>query len=562
MAKIGRNASCPCGSERKYKKCCGDPLKHQSGEGNSHLFRLPKDLELAIKRHKARELIRTQQQGMGRPIIATNIAEYQVVAVGNTIHYSKNWRFFSDFLTDFIKNALGGEWGNAEIAKPLEQRHPILQWYDALCRFQRSNEKQPDGAYVAIATGVVYCYLGLAYNLYLLKHNVELQKRLVARLKNREQFQGAYYELFVVNSLIRAGFELTLEDETDESSKHCEFSAVSKNTGKKYWVEAKMRSISGFLGKTNLDGGKPTSKPTSMLTKHLRGALRKPAQDERLIFIDVNTSPLEKSDLASSHAEMPEWMQAAAQQLDQSERDSKASQPAYVFVTNIPFHRGLEEEALGHSVLVHGLGIPDFGKPGQYRLSEIWRQKQKHIDAHNIMEAIKSYPKIPTTFDGTLSLTKYEADNRIQIGQIYFFNDIGDKGLLGEVVEATLSEGTRTIHFIVKTEDGQHQILYRDITDEELASYKQHPDAYFGVIKQVTKRRDDPYELFEWMVDCYKETPKEKLLEFCKDHPDANSLAELNHEDLMLTICERWTASVVATEKNKNDSAQHQKPKA
>jgi hypothetical protein len=36
--------------------------------------------------------------------------------------------------------------------------------------------------------------------------------------------------------LIRAGFKLELEDETDGASKHCEFSAMSK--GKKYWVEA------------------------------------------------------------------------------------------------------------------------------------------------------------------------------------------------------------------------------------------------------------------------------------------------------------------------------------
>jgi len=227
MTKIGRNAHCPCGSGRKYKKCCGDPLKEQRGGNDRHMPPpSPHDIELALKRHKARELIRTQQQGLGRPIIAAKVGEYQVVAVGNTIHYSKNWKFSADFFSDFIKGVLGGEWGNAEIVKPPEQRHPILQWYDTYCRFQRSNEKQPDGTYVANATGVVNCYLGLAYNLYLLKHNVALQKLMIARLKNREQFQGAYYELIVANCLIRAGFELTLEDETDKSSKHCEFSAI------------------------------------------------------------------------------------------------------------------------------------------------------------------------------------------------------------------------------------------------------------------------------------------------------------------------------------------------
>ena len=34
---------------------------------------------------------------------------------------------FPDFLYDYIKQALGPAWGNTEIAKPLSERHPILQ---------------------------------------------------------------------------------------------------------------------------------------------------------------------------------------------------------------------------------------------------------------------------------------------------------------------------------------------------------------------------------------------------------------------------------------------------
>jgi hypothetical protein len=136
----------------------------------------------------------------------------------------------------------------------------------------------------------VACYLGLAYSLYLLDHNVELQDRLVRRLKNRGNFQGAYYELVIANALIRAGFTLTLEDETDEAVKHCEFAAVSNRSGKKYWVEAKMRAVAGLLGKTGSDGTLDTD-PLSRLIPHLNGALQKPAADERLIFIDLNAGP-------------------------------------------------------------------------------------------------------------------------------------------------------------------------------------------------------------------------------------------------------------------------------
>jgi hypothetical protein len=48
-----------------------------------------------------------------------------------------------------------------------------------------------------------------------------------------------------------------------------------------------------------------------------------------------------------------------------------------------------------------GLGIPDFNRPGQIRLSEIYRQKREHIDAHHIGQSFLNYTKFPTTFDGS-----------------------------------------------------------------------------------------------------------------------------------------------------------------
>ena len=209
----------------------------------------PPEVLSAIEGHKASELIRQQQQGLGRPMMSMKMAGQQIIAAGNTLYYSPKWKTVPDFLSDYLRMVLGAEWGNAEIKKPLSERHPVLQWYEAYCHFQRSMPGEPDAIKSAPMTGVVYCYLGLAYSLFLLKHNVELQDRLIKRLKDPSNFQGAYYELVVANSLIRAGFDLALENETDRATKHCEFSAVSKKTGKKYWVEAKMRSVLGILGK-------------------------------------------------------------------------------------------------------------------------------------------------------------------------------------------------------------------------------------------------------------------------------------------------------------------------
>ena len=88
-------------------------------------------------------------------------------------------------------------------------------------------------------TGAIKAYLGLAYDLYLSGHNAELPERLLKRLRNRDQFEGAVYEAFVIGCFARAGFSIEFEDEDDLSVSHCEFTATHKETGRRFSVEAK-----------------------------------------------------------------------------------------------------------------------------------------------------------------------------------------------------------------------------------------------------------------------------------------------------------------------------------
>jgi hypothetical protein len=97
-----------------------------------------------------------------------------MVAVRNTIHWSPKWKTFPDFLGDYIRRIFDPACGNSEIAKPFEQRHPLMKWYDAYCRYQQLTITKPGEVHSAPITGIVACYLGLAYSLYLLDHNVEL----------------------------------------------------------------------------------------------------------------------------------------------------------------------------------------------------------------------------------------------------------------------------------------------------------------------------------------------------------------------------------------------------
>ncbi len=331
MGKIGRNQPCPCGSGQKFKRCHGRP-----SDVAPEVSRGQPDVHRFLETQAAAERIRQIQQGLGKPIIAGVANGHQIIATGGTVHWSKHWKTFPDFLNDYIKKTIGEAWGGSEIAKPLAERHPLLQWYDAYCRYQKQTIPKPGEVSTAVVTGLVACYLGVAYALYLLDHNVELQTRLIKRLKDPGNFQGAYYELMVASILIRAGFKLTLEDETDGDLKHCEFAAISPKTQKRYWVEAKMRAIEGLLGRTAADGG-PEGNPLSQLIKHLNGALKKPAADQRLIFIDLNCPPVLGSD------GKPTWVESAGKRLERYEKDQlQAGTTAYVFVTNLAFHRQLD----------------------------------------------------------------------------------------------------------------------------------------------------------------------------------------------------------------------------
>lgn len=263
MPKIGRNNPCPCGSGKKYKRCHGSWESLENIERETHAT-----MEARIA---AQHVQRERQQGLGKPIIAAEAFGQRFVAVKNHLLHSQTWRTFHDFLGDYIKIAMGTDWGNAEIAKPLEQRHPILVWYHLICEYQQRFIAEAGKVHSVPMTGAMAAYMHLAYDLYALDHNAELQEKLINRLRNHDNFPGARYEVFVAATLIRAGFELEFEDEDDRSTSHCEFTATFTRTGKRFSVEAKHRAGSKFG-----------------LGRQLNRALAKQANFTRIVFIDIN----------------------------------------------------------------------------------------------------------------------------------------------------------------------------------------------------------------------------------------------------------------------------------
>ncbi len=232
---------------------------------------LAKTVAEASAKAMAKEAQCVAQQGLGRPIISAEIGGRRVVAVRNKLYYIQG-KTFGDYLRDVLDPA----WGNTELKKPLRDRHPILQWYDSICNFQRRSGLTGDSVVQVEGNGASSAWLRLAYDLYALDHNAELQKKLVGRLKNLDMFPGARYETYVAAAMIRAGFDIVFEDEDDRSATHCEFVATCKTSGNMYSVEAKHRNRSDATGTLKF-----------RLGRRLQGALRKQAAHPRIVFLDV-----------------------------------------------------------------------------------------------------------------------------------------------------------------------------------------------------------------------------------------------------------------------------------
>jgi hypothetical protein len=542
--KIGRNDQCPCGSGRKFKYCHGSI--EANPQADSEIVPIPESVKEEINRqlryHQANELQRQQQQGYGRPIISTIHNGLRIVAVGKVLHWSPEWKTFHDFLFYYIKKVLeSDDWGNTELKKPFEERHPIIQWYDYLCRYQREFIKQKGKVYSAPMTGAVRAYLSLSYYLYLLAHNTkDISTRLINRLKNQNDFRGAYYEIFVAAMLFNAGFELEFENEDDRSTTHCEFTAIAPKTRRYFSVECKARQYGGQGGEVDPS----QSSPALRIGRQLARALKKTAKYERIIFIDVNIPDnLEEKEKA-------DWMTRAVVSIRKMENhkiNGVPTEPAYVFVTNHPYTYRLDSTEFRSGILAEGYKIPEFQNGHEfYSIREAVEARERHKEIHNLMESMKHHSEIPSTFDGENPELAFQEKqpSRLVIGEKYLIPDAGGREVTGELEEAIVEEKNASVMGIYRLEDGTRAIYSCPLSEDELRAYRKHPDTFFGVFKQVNRQANTPLEMYDFFYESYNKTSKALLLDFMKAHPDIKILSELPQEELAKIYCERLAYSV------------------
>lgn len=322
---------CPCGSGRTLMDCCytsAAAVLQQSIEGRLATgVPIPQETVDQLQRSAKNQ----RNYGSVRPMVDAYWRGKMWIAVGEQL-YSGDWKYFPDFLQDYIKIVLTPAWGKAELTKPLAERHPIMQWYDGMCQFQSQQDRAEDGTYAFVPDGCSFAYLLLAYDLYTLRHSQALQSVVVERLKKQDQFQGARYELFVAATCIRAGFAIEFEDETDGSRKHPEFRATHHKTGIELTVEAKSRHRPGVLGHPG--SARPASDVRTRIGGLLNDALAKAGSLPHVVFIDVNVPP------AEGKAFEKQWFKDTQKSIQSAEANGVKGQDQFdlVVFTNHPFH--------------------------------------------------------------------------------------------------------------------------------------------------------------------------------------------------------------------------------
>lgn len=276
----------------------GIGYKFRSFDSSQSAWRLVKPERPLVARpddvNAVRELLAVQQSE--RPMLQAIFMGKRFRIVGDMIIERPITETFSEFIWFLLRFTLGRDWWESERAKPQDERHQIVRWFDALAQWKRDSgreENRIEGGWHAVPSGDVQALTALAYDVYTLRHAVSFPNRLVARIKARAEFQGARYEIAAAAIVARAGFKLEF---LERDRKHCEFLAGDPS-GVRFGVEAKSRRRAGVLHE------KGTLDPVSASRGDVQALFddakqQKPDGLPFVIFIDLN-APLPPRTTAS-----------------------------------------------------------------------------------------------------------------------------------------------------------------------------------------------------------------------------------------------------------------------
>ena len=221
-----------------------------------------------------------------------------VWAIGDRVYYKRPPNeTFHEFIIFILKDTLGQRWFDEQKMLFENDQHHIYKCFAGFNKWRGKNalpenkigehmwRGRPDGWSEDLIT--------LAFDVASLQHTGCLPVKLVERLRDRKQYQGARYEIEVAAIFTRLGFDITFIEAKRNGPKHCEFIAKNRANDLTVAIEVKSRHRAGILHESGLINDK----------KNLRGdvgRLLNQAMEKiearcmsYIIFVDVNIPPTE-----------------------------------------------------------------------------------------------------------------------------------------------------------------------------------------------------------------------------------------------------------------------------
>ncbi len=279
-----------------------------------------------------------------RPIM---FQDKKVFALGNKVYVNVSpSETFHTFLIQILKETIGLDWFREQAQLPMKERHFISicleklgEWID---HNQETAPRNSRGVWGAKPDGYGKSLLSLAFDVCSLIHKQKLPQSLLGRLKTKEHYQGARYEIAIAAIFARLDCDIEWTDENSKN-KHCEFIATHRSTSAVLAVEAKSKKRSGVLHETGLLQPFEKLYSARVIKRLFREALEQNPKDVPFaVFIDVNTPPT--PNISDNDKQ---WIKDVKSIVDRKLQDlSPEEYPLNaVFFTNYSYHYQTENEA-------------------------------------------------------------------------------------------------------------------------------------------------------------------------------------------------------------------------
>lgn len=361
--KIGVNDPCPCGALRedgkpkKYKKCCLDKDKNPPVPQEVIDYFMAAQAEQEYFKKAGLHNIYV------KPIL---FQEKKVWAIGNRVYPDRPVNeTYHQFILGFLAETLGKDWWIEQNALSSEEKHFIALCFEKLNKWAQQNEATAerinDGTvWGATPNGYCKALLSLAFDVSSLAHTNKLPDQLLNRLRSKEAYQGARYEIAIAAIFSRLNCDIEFTDENSKS-KHCEFIATHRETGSVLAVEAKSKRRDGIIHEPGTPEPVEEQLSGEAVRRLFNEALKQNPKDVPFaVFVDLNSPltpeiPVEEKPWVK---EVKHLMKSKLKNLREEDYPLNAA-----FFTNFSYHYQTENESLQGESMGFVIPHPKFAPP-------------------------------------------------------------------------------------------------------------------------------------------------------------------------------------------------------